>query len=153
MAVLGESRHYERKYKFLVEIDGFVSAKFRSCSALEAEIAKIEIWEGGAEYAEKEPGRTTFSDVTLERGATNDLDTYNWFKETSNAAANSGAVSPEFKRNVDIVAIDRDGSELKRWQLDSAWPCKFVAGEWDNEADEVNTESLTLAFNFFELDT
>jgi phage tail-like protein len=149
--VLGQPRHYERRYKFLVEIDGYAVAKFKSCSALEAELATIEINEGGAEYPEKEPGRVSFSDVTLERGATDDLDSYNWFKETVNAAANAGAVSPSFKRNVDVVAIDRDNTELKRWACNSAWPKKFVAGDWDNDADEVTVEQLVLAFNFFEL--
>lgn len=149
--VLGTPRHFERKYKFLVEIDGFTSAKFQTCSALEGELATIEYSEGGTEYPTKEPGRVAYSDLTLERGATDDLDAYNWWTETIDAAANAGANSPDFKRNVDVVVIDRDASELKRWTLNSAWPKKFVAGEWDNEADEINIEQLVLAFEFFEL--
>lgn len=149
--VLGSPRHFERKYKFLVEIDGFQSAKFQNCSALEAELATIEYSEGGTEYPFKEPGRVSYTDLTLERGATDDLDAYNWWRETIDAAANKGSTSPNFKRNCDIVAIDRDGSELKRWTLNAAWPKKFMAGEWDNEADEINIEQLVLAYEFFEL--
>jgi hypothetical protein len=32
-----------------------------------------------------------------------------------------------------------------------SWPVKFVAGDWDNEADENVIESVTLTYDFFEL--
>lgn len=32
-----------------------------------------------------------------------------------------------------------------------AWPVKFVAGGWDNEADGNVIESVTLSYDFFEL--
>ena len=46
---------------------------------------------------------------------------------------------------------DRDGTTLRRWSLSRAWPVKFVAGDWDNEADENVIESVTLTYDFFEL--
>ena len=69
----------------------------------------------------------------------------------ADAAANAGLNEPEFKRNLDIVQQDRDGSTLRRWSLTGAWPVKFVAGDWDNEADENVIESVTLTYDFFEL--
>ena len=51
----------------------------------------------------------------------------------------------------DIVQQDRNGKTLRRWSLSNAWPTKFVAGEWDNEADENVIESLTLTYDFFDL--
>jgi phage tail-like protein len=62
-----------------------------------------------------------------------------------------GLVDNAYKRNLDIVQQDRDGTTLRRWSLTGAWPVKFVAGEWDNEADENVIESVTLTFDFFEL--
>ena len=56
-----------------------------------------------------------------------------------------------YKRNLDIVQQDRDGTTLRRWSLSRAWPVKFVAGDWDNEADENVIESVTLTYDFFEL--
>jgi cytochrome c oxidase assembly protein Cox11 len=35
--------------------------------------------------------------------------------------------------------------------LSRAWPVTFVAGDWDNEADENVIESITLTYDFFEL--
>jgi hypothetical protein len=49
------------------------------------------------------------------------------------------------------VQQDRDGTTLRRWSLSRTWPVKFVAGDWDNEADENVIESVTLTFDFFEL--
>lgn len=149
MTIIGQPTSYHHKYRFIVEIDDFARAAFTKCSALEAEVAKVETWEGGALTAHKEPGRTTFSDITLERGATSDEDCYSWFKDVVRSYKDTGQVSPNFYKNLDIVQQDRDGSELRRWTLDEAWPVKFVAGEWDNEADEVTVESLTLTFRTF----
>ncbi len=153
MTILGTPTSHHHKYRFVVEIDDFARAAFTKCSALEAEVAKVETWEGGSLTADKEPGRLTYSDVTLERGVTSDQDCYDWFKEVVEAFRDAGRVTPEFMKNVDIVQMDRDGSELRRWTLEQAWPVKFVAGDWDNEADEATVEQLTLTFKLFKQPT
>lgn len=149
MTILGTPTRYHHKYRYIVEIDDFARAAFTKCSALEAEVAKIETWEGGALTAHKEPGRVTFSDITLERGATADEDAYAWFKDVVAAYKDAGLVTPDFYRNVDIVQLDRAGNSLRRWTCEEAWPVKFTAGEWDNEADEAVIEMLTLTFRLF----
>lgn len=150
MAVKGKPRSYFKKFLFTVEIDKFTFTGFQKCSELSADIAVIEQFEGGALTAEKSPGRVKFADVTLERGATKDLDMFKWFKEVANIAANVGAVDNQYKRNVDIVQRDRDGSELRRWRIFQAWPSKFVAGDWDNTSDSNVSESLTLTYKYFD---
>ena len=149
MTIVGEPTKYHHKYKFVVEIDDFARAEFAKCSALEAEIAKIEKWEGGSLVAHKEAGRVTFPDITLERGATSDQDAYAWFKDCVQAYKNTGRASPEYYRNLDIVQLDRNDDELRRWTVEEAFITKFTAGEWDNEADEAVTEMLTLTFKLF----
>jgi phage tail-like protein len=150
MTVIGKPRSYHKKFKFIVEIDGFASAAFQKAGPLEAETAKVEYFEGGAEFADKSPGRTTFTDVVCERGAANDDDMWNWYQQVLDASANAGLVDIDYKRNVDIVQLNRDGSELRRWTLQQAWPAKFNAGDWDNDADENTIESMTLTYQFFE---
>ncbi len=151
--VVGQARSFYKKFKFVVEIDGVAYAGFQKCSALEAEIAVIEQNEGGTLIPDKSPGRVKFSDLTLDRGATDDLDLFTWFKEVVDASANSGLKDPEYKRNLDIVQQDRDGSSLRRWRVTRAWPTKFSAGEWDNDADENVMESITLAYDYFDVAT
>ena len=149
--VLGQPRSFHKKFKFLVEIDDVAVAGFQKCSELSAEVAKIEQSEGGSLIPNKSPGRVTFTDITLERGAADDIDMWNWWKQVVDAAANIGLDEPDFKRNADIVQQSRSGAELRRWRIEGAWPTKFVAGEWDNEADENVIEMTTLTYDTFDL--
>lgn len=152
MTVIGTPRSFHKKFKFIVEIDGVAHAGFQKCSALESEVAEVAYSEGGSLIPTKEPGRVTVADVTLERGATQDHELYDWYLQVVDAAAGTGQNTPAYKRMIDIVQQDRDGSELRRWRLYNAWPKKFGAGDWDNEADDNVIESLVLAIDFFTLE-
>lgn len=147
---IGSPRTFHKKFKFVVEIDNVGFAGFQKCSELEAEVAKIEYSEGGTLIADKSPGRVTVSDITLERGATADDDLWTWFKQVANMVQNAGLAEPQFKRTMDIVQLDRDGTELRRWSCTNAWPSKFVAGDWDNEADENVIEKVTIVIDTFD---
>ena len=50
-----------------------------------------------------------------------------------------------------VICEYLDETVLRRWTLTRAWPVKFVAGDWDNDADEIVIESVTLTFDFFQL--
>lgn len=151
MTVIGKPRHFHSKFRFLVEVDGLGSAGFQSCSELSAETAETEYYEGGVIIPFKEPGRMKFSDLTIERAATQDADLYNWFMATTNAALNGGLASPLFKRNGSIVQLDRDNRTLRRWQFKQAYPKKFVAGAWDNASDDFTMEQVVLSYTYFTL--
>ena len=156
----GQPRSFHDRFKFLVDIDGFISAGFNKCSELSVEAAKIEYYEGGALIPNKSPGRLTYTDLTLERGATEEADMFAWFDQVGRAAtlasnlggagSGSGDKEPTFKRNLDIIQLDRDGEVLVRWRVFNAWPMKFTAGEWDNDSDEKVIEMVTLAYDYFE---
>ncbi len=152
MTVLGTPRSFHHKYAFLVEAPGIGSAAFSSVGELAAEAAVVTHWEGGRHIPYKAPGRLTFADVPLERGATRDRDLYDWFQEVANAASGRGLVDNRYKRTLDVVQLDRDGTTLRRWTLFNAWPSRFVAGEWDNDSDEVVIESVTLVYDYFTLE-
>ena len=151
MPVVGAPRVLEDRFKFIVEIDGVAYAGFNKCSELSAEIDKIEWREGGRLTPHKSPGLVNIADITLERGAvTDDSDLYDWFAEVVNLTANTGAVEDTFRRNFDIVVRDRDDKALKRWRCRNAWPTKFVAGDWDNDASEKTVEMITVTFDSME---
>ena len=151
MAVLGAARSFHKKFKFLVEADGVASAAFQKCSELAAEVAEVNYREGGALIPNKSPGLVDFPNITLERGASADIDLYNWFRTVVIASANSGLPDIGYKRNLDIVQQDRDNTTLRRWSVFFAYPRRFVAGAWDNDANENVIEMVELAYDFFEL--
>ena len=151
MPVIGNPRSFHKKFKFIVQADDVTSSGFQKCSELSVEIAKVEYFEGGSLIPNKSPGRLTFSDVTLERGATQDRDLFRWFQDVAITSSGLGLADVNYKRNLDIVQQDRDGVTLRRWSLSRAWPVKFVAGDWDNESDENVIESVTLTYDFFDL--
>lgn len=147
MPVIGEERSFYDKFKFLIEIDGITYAGFAKCSELSVEVEKIEHREGGGLLAHKSPGTVTVPDITFERGATDDLELYGWFEEVANIAAGiggTGLTDNRYKRNFDVVQLNRDDSIRQRWAVTGAWPMKFVAGEWDNGASEKVIEKTTL---------
>lgn len=149
MSLVGNVTRFRHKYRFIVEIGDFMRAAFMTCSELSVEVAKIEHWEGGRLIPYKEPGRTTFSDVTLDRGVTIDREAYDWFLEVVNTVADTGRVSPYFKKDIDIVQLERNGREVERYTLEGAWPTKFSAGDWSNDSDEVRIEQLVLTYDLF----
>ena len=99
-------------------------------------MANVQYFEGGSLIPNKSPGRLTFADVTLERGATQDRDLFDWFQDVAITSSGLGLTDVNYKRNIDIVQQDRDGTTLRRWSLSRARPVKLVVGDWDNESDE-----------------
>lgn len=151
MAVSGAPRVFEDKFSFIVEIDGIAHAGFQKCSELSYEIDKVEYREGGRKHPFKSPGLVNFADITLERGAVaDDSDLYDWAEECASVVEEAGTVEPGFRRNLDIVVKDRDGTPLKRWRVVDAWVQKFVAGEWDNDTSEKTIEQIVVTFDSFE---
>lgn len=146
----GTPRSFQKKFKFLYEIDNFNFFGFQKCSELAAEIAIIEYYEGGALIPDKSPGRVKVSDVTIQRAATTDNDLFFWFKQVVDMVQQTGQVDPQYKRDGDVLQLDRDGSELRRWTTTNMWPSKFVAGDWDNEADENVIETSTIVIDTFD---
>jgi len=151
MTVIGKPRSFHKKFAFQIEADDVGHAGFNKCSELSVEVANVLYFEGGSLIPNKSPGRLTFSDITLERGATQDRDLFDWFGDVANLASGLGLNDPDYKRNLDVVQQDRDGTTLRRWSVTQGWPVKFVAGDWDNDSDENVIESVTLTYDTFDL--
>lgn len=138
--------------RFIVRIEAApgvaMTAKFKSCSELSAEIAKSELWQGGSMIPVKEPARITYPDITLEKGATNSAELFNWFAITAGPIPGTTGVNAH-KRMVDIIAQDRAFQPLVKWRVVNAFPVGYKAGEWDGASDDFLMESITLTLDFF----
>jgi phage tail-like protein len=141
---MGTPTNWYKKFSFVIEIDGIARAAFKTCSDLRVNADTVAYREGGRLNPHKSPGLVEFPPITLERGKTNDFDLYNWMKDTFDAAAGTGLVTPDLYRNFDIVQLDRKGDEVERWTVYDAWCKEFGAGDWDNDASETGLEQVVV---------
>jgi phage tail-like protein len=148
MPVIGQPRSYFKKFLFTVEIPGVGFAGFQKCSEPKMTTGLVEQWDtdGDKPTADKSPGRMKTEDVTLDRGATKDLGLYAWYLQVNDAASGNGAVDDQYKKTVNIVQRDRDGSVLRRWELKKAWPTVYGPGDWDNTVDGNGIETMVLTY-------
>ena len=161
-ALQGTHRQLFGRFKFLVDIRGFISAAFQSANGLKYNIAKIEYWEGGSIISYKEPGRVTFDDLALERGVSFDEDIYDWLKDVVDVVKyakipkggrGGGTVSPKYKRDLTCRQLERDNTTVISYDVIAAFPIEFSPGDLDNTADEVSIEMTTLTYDYFTRET
>jgi len=142
---------YDKKYAFIVEIDGFARAAFKTCGELAIEFGESSIREGGKMIPHKEPALASIPDITLTRGKSNDKDFRDWTKEVCDMVAGVGGTpGDEYLKNGAIVQLDRDGSEKRRYPFYKAWPKRRSVGDWDNDSEEFQIESMTLSIGYWE---
>lgn len=112
---------------------------------------------GGSFAAFKEAGRVTFDNLTLERGTSDNEDFHNWSKRvvdmTKRDGYGGGDISPQYKEDGEIHQLKRDGSLAIVYPFFDAFPVEYMAGEWNNDTDEVAIESMVLAYYYFDRET
>jgi phage tail-like protein len=145
MADFQGTRHQPLKnHKFKVVIDGFVSAGFSKVSGLAAESDVSEYREGDDPVTPyKIKGQMKFDDVTLEQGVTPRMsDFFNWIREVrdvtkSGNAAEDGAPSENFRREVVVEVFDDDGEKILTHTLKNAWPRRIEFDDLDASSSDV----------------
>jgi phage tail-like protein len=123
--------------RFHVEIQGIQEAFFRECSGLEAETEVLSYEEGGVnDHPHKLPGRTKFPNVSLKRGMTDSKALWEWYSKVID-----GKIE---RKNVSIVLYDQQGSEVKRWSFERAYPTKWVGPGIKSDENAVAIETLEM---------
>ena len=114
------------------------------------EVQKSEQRFGGSMLATKTPSLVDVTDITLERGATQNADLWLWLAQTVAPTPTIGGVGLGHVRYVDIIEQDRDKSTLNKWRLLNAWPSKYAGSMgWDNDDNGYTMESITLTCDLF----
>jgi phage tail-like protein len=146
---MGTPTNYWKKFSFVVEIDGVARAEFITCSELRINAETVTFREGGRLNSHKAPGLVEFPAITLTRGTCDDLDLYQWMRDTFDAAAGTGMIPPDLYRTLDLVQKTRDGEEVERYTLFNVWCKEYSAGDWDNNANEVRVETVVLECEYW----
>ena len=139
-------------YNFQVIITGIsndgkaVSGSFSEASGLEVEVPPILYRNGSEDITQRKiPGLKKFTDITLKRGITGDVDFWNWIVQALNGQVQrvSGA----------IVLLDENRQEVMRWKFDRAWPCKFTGPTMHAGKNEIAMETLVICTESNLIDT
>ncbi len=122
---------------FYVEMspDSTIVACFTECSGLSAKVNYETYFEGGNNTQQKILlGHTSFSEVQLKRGVTDDLSFWSWFTATKSR-----------RRNIRILLFNQAGETRQCWTLIGAIPVSWQAPSLQAEGNAVAIEELTLA--------
>lgn len=131
-------------YHFLLEIQGVISdtrvivGGFKTVSGMDSETEIVEFKQGNDKIVRKKPGRTTYSNIVLERGYTATDDLWQWRKNIEDGKID--------RRSGSIIILDQDGeSEVARYNFYEAWPCKWFVPDMDSEQSAMAIEKIELA--------
>lgn len=126
-----------RAFRFLVEIEGIISAGFTRVKGLSREVKYESYREGGVnEYEHKLITQVSYPVVVLERGlALPDL--WAWALATADGEVR--------RRTIRIRLQDEGNIPIWAWQVEYALPVKWTASDLDAQSSPVVMESLELA--------
>lgn len=114
-------------------------------------------------FVRKIAALATYDPIILRRGVTSNTDLYSWMMLTSNdsasintfaEAASDASVSPfydyEYRKDIVISSLNRDGSFLKHWVLFDAWASGYKGGnDFTAESSEKLIQELTVTYEVF----
>ena len=128
-------------FKFGLEIEGKLTGYFLSVSGVGSESEVIEhkiVSETGETIIQKIPGRLTWTDVTLKRGVTSNIDVWNWRQQVVEGKIDDA------RTNCSIVAYNQANEEIARWNFENAWPSKVTGPEMDAGGTDYMVEEITI---------
>ena len=130
-------------YNFYLEISGITADQttivggFKSCSGMESETEIIEFKQGNDIVVRKKPGRTTYSNIVLERGYTATDDLWQWRKNIEDGVID--------RRSGSIIILDQDlSTRVAQYNFFEGWPCKWNVPEAASESSEMAIEKMEI---------
>jgi len=144
--VRGKPVEFYDKARYLVEVDGIIYGGFMTCSPLGDKSGVITHYEGGSKDPYKKLGNNTYDTVTLERGLSDNMEFYEWRKGTKDGTLKGAAK----RKNVRVIVQDEDQSDKIAHKLGPCLISSCICGPWDNKAEEVALETITLEYTSYE---
>jgi phage tail-like protein len=136
-------------HRFFVDIDGIEEGVFTSCGGLSVEVDVKSYEEGGLnEYVHKLPGRVKYSNITLKRGMAYSAQAWAQWREWCSGIFKGDGQALK-RKNLTIRLYDGAGKKLGSWQVEGAFPTKWVGPSFEVESTNVAIETLELAHNGF----
>jgi phage tail-like protein len=130
-------------FTYRIEVQGAVAVTgyFTECSGIGSEHEIIEhkvVDDAGHEIVQKIPGRMKWQDVTLKRGITADMQIWDWRKLVEQGKMGDA------RANCSIIMMDRDYTDVARWDFTNAWPSKVTGPSVKSDSNEFGVEEMTI---------
>ena len=123
------------------------SAAFAECSGLEASMTPKTIEEGGNNVEQVHlVGPVTYSQLTLKRGMTQNLDLWRWFTAVTRLGSPTGA-----RADVEVKVLAADGQPALTFQLSRCLPVKIKGPGLVAKDAGLAIEELTIAYARFDV--
>ena len=137
-----ETPDYILANRFYVEMDRRLAAWFTSCQGLSVKNNTTTVKEGGVNYQQRVVlGRVSFTEVTLTRGMTDDLEFWDWMASTY-----EGSQGTKCRRTINILTFNQAGETMQCWTLIGAVPVGWKAPGLKASGTDIAIEELSLAF-------
>jgi len=133
-------------FNFLVEIDGISVAAFCEVSGLASatEVIEYRVGSDKTSTVRKLPGLTSYANIVLKRGVTQDNQLWLWRK-----AIEQG--TPD-RRSGSIVLLDDERNPVRRWHFTDGWITKFDGPDLNAKANDVAIETIEIAHEGLTID-
>jgi phage tail-like protein len=132
---------------FGIDFGGKVKGAFRECTGLGSENEIVEEKAStvdGKLILKHIPGRMKYSDITLKRGITDNMDMWQWRKMVEDGQV------VQARLNGTIMMYDQNGEVTARWNLVNAWPAKLNGPSANATANEVGIEEFVITHEGYE---
>jgi len=129
--------------RFLVKADDCTIGRFAHCHGLSVEYEVEEYAEGGQNaFVHKLRGRMRYPNLVLSRGITHESGLMDWFMKTQSAGK---------RGNISVSLLGPDGSPVRRWGFQSAYPVRWEGPVLNARSHTAATETLEIAHRGFVL--
>lgn len=128
-------------FHFALEVSGAVSGFFTEISGLGSETEIVDhkiVTPEGREVIQKIPGRLKWTEITLKRGVTAEMDMWKWRK-----LVEDGKIQ-DARKNGSIVMYDEALKEIARWNFVRGWPSKISGPQLQADSNAYGIEELTI---------
>ncbi len=144
--------------------DNSVSAGFSEVLLPKSNVTEIPYRENiDAPRFTKIPGLVRYEALTLRRGVSKKRELYNWYKKinddintlsfTNDLLSNQNFIpilDPDYRRDIVIEVLDRDGATRRAWFLFNAFPIGYKGGnDLNASTNEILLEELTISYEAF----
>jgi phage tail-like protein len=139
-----------QKHQFTVRVDGFDAAWFEEATIPAVELETDSFNPAGSVRATKFAGRATFEDASLKKGMpsdSSDMIAWNWLTTANNTEAGELGDPTVYKKDIEIVHVDRVGQPIQTWTLKGAWVKKIEWGDNSGASSEHVVETITLSLD------